>query len=169
MRQPVKASCSLHLNPTDIAKYFLAMTFEDGELITNLKMQKIVYYAYAWALAKDGTRLFDERIEAWVNGPVVRSLYQDLKPFGSGPIAEAWLLENGTFDVEGFMEKLTPQVKETLREVYEKYMTMTAFELVQITHSEAPWRNAREGLGPSDQSGKPIDDNDIIAEYGNRH
>ncbi len=54
----------------DVARYVL-----DRHAMTAMKMQKLVYYAQAWTLARTGEPLFDEPIEAWVNGPVVRALY----------------------------------------------------------------------------------------------
>ena len=50
----------------DVAQYFLAQMDEDaGDLISNLKLQKLVYYAQGFALALYGRPLFPERIEAW--------------------------------------------------------------------------------------------------------
>ena len=55
----------------DVAAYILE---NQGEM-TTLKLQKLVYYAQAWSLSLDKTPLFDEKIEAWPNGPVVKDLY----------------------------------------------------------------------------------------------
>src|SRR5436305_3443094 len=56
----------------DVAAYILSKTGE----ITAMKLQKLVYYSQAWSLVWDEEPLFDERIEAWVNGPVVPDLYR---------------------------------------------------------------------------------------------
>ena len=58
-----------------VADYIIRSAHESGELITNLKLQKLVYYAQAWHLALFDEPLFDDPIEAWVHGPVVSSLY----------------------------------------------------------------------------------------------
>lgn len=60
----------------DIAKHFIRFANEEGSFISNLKLQKLVYYAQAWHLAIHGTPLFEEDFEAWVHGPVIPSLYQ---------------------------------------------------------------------------------------------
>lgn len=150
--------------PSDVAKYLLYRSFQDGELVTPLKMQKLVYYAYVWTLVRNGKKLFDESIEAWPQGPVVPSLYRTLKRFGSSPIGEAFI---GTeADFEKTVSKFSPDVKATLDNVYEEYMTKTAFELVALTHSEKPWLEARDGLVPTQASNVVISDDTIIQSYG---
>jgi len=56
----------------DVARYFLTlMSEENGDLISNLKLQKLVYYAQGSSLALWGNPLFSEKIEAWLHGPVI--------------------------------------------------------------------------------------------------
>lgn len=149
-----------NIHPSDVARYFLQRTFDDGELISPLKMQKLVYYAYAWTLVKNHKRLFSEKIQAWPNGPVAPSLYKELKIYGSMPISEEYL--NGSNDVS---KNIPDEVIHTLDEVYEKYSVCSAFELVCLTHNEKPWRNARQGLKVNESSEIEIRDKDIIEEY----
>jgi uncharacterized phage-associated protein len=60
----------------DVAQYFLAKAGEDaGDLISNLKLQKLVYYAQGFALVLLKKPLFPQCIEAWIHGPVVPALY----------------------------------------------------------------------------------------------
>jgi uncharacterized phage-associated protein len=80
------------LSCVEIAKYFLVQVEEElGDSISNLKLQKLVYYAQGFNLALfDGNPLFDEEIQAWTHGPVVPALYhqsdgatsQDISPMG---------------------------------------------------------------------------------------
>ncbi|WP_334139502.1 Panacea domain-containing protein [Thermovirga lienii] len=58
-----------------VAKYILEQT----EGMTVWKLQKLIYYCQAWSLVWDHSPLFDEAIEAWANGPVVRELFEDHK------------------------------------------------------------------------------------------
>lgn len=150
---------------TDVARYILALAIEDGDLITNLKMQKLIYYAYAHTLINNGVRLFSEPIEAWPNGPVVKSLYHRLKQYGSNPISEDFL----GFRTEGEFDRLAArfpaEVLETLNGVYETYMPMSAFQLVMSTHNEKPWREARRGLTPTEISDRSLADDDIIEQF----
>ncbi|HUZ03805.1 MAG TPA: type II toxin-antitoxin system antitoxin SocA domain-containing protein, partial [Acidobacteriaceae bacterium] len=60
-----------HTSASDIAKYFIASFQKKNKAISNLKLQKLLYYAQAWHLALYGSPLFSDSIEAWVHGPVV--------------------------------------------------------------------------------------------------
>lgn len=154
------------VSPSDIAKYFLLKTTEDGELISPLKMQKLVYYAYVWCLVNTGEKIFDEQIEAWANGPVVPSLYQELKKYGSAPInAMEYTGIQSSEQGDAFIKQFETTILQCLSEVYNKYQTMTAFELVLATHSEQPWIEARKGLAPHEKSSNPILDQNIISSY----
>ncbi len=75
----------------DLAQYFLFKANLDGELISPLRMQKLVYYGYVWPLVINNTKVFSEKIEAWPNGPVVPMLYQKLKGYVSAPIDTKFL------------------------------------------------------------------------------
>ena len=151
------------LTASDVARYFLALAAEDGDLITNLKMQKLVYYAYVWTLIQNDRKLFGESIQAWANGPVVPSLYRKLREYGAGPIGEDFL---GTEqEINDLVSRIPPDVLETLNGVYEQYMRMSAFELVTRTHNELPWKEARRGLAPTDRCDAPIRDEHIIAQF----
>lgn len=154
------------ITPSDVAKYLLYRSLEDGELVTPLKMQKLVYYAYVWTLVKNKKKLFEEKIEAWPSGPVVPSLYRELKDYGSSPIDEKYLGVKNEAELEPLFSKFPRDVKATLDEVYEDYMTKTAFELVSLTHSEKPWVEARKGLSSTESSSRPISDDLIVQQYG---
>lgn len=114
----------------EIAKYFLTFTNEDcGDTISNLKLQKLVYYAQGFHLALHGVTLFEDKIYAWQHGPVVDTLYHDYKEFGSNgiPVPE--------IDLTVYSE----QVKELLNDVYEIYGQFSAWKLRNMTHEETPW------------------------------
>ncbi len=73
----------------DVANYFLSLVNEDqGEGITNMKMQKLVYYAQGFSLAMLNKPLFEEPIEAWQYGPVVPTLYHAFKKYGNVPLPQ---------------------------------------------------------------------------------
>ncbi|MDP3992690.1 MAG: DUF4065 domain-containing protein [bacterium] len=151
-----------NIKPSDVAKYYLYRASEDGELITPLKMQKLVYYAYSWVLVKNNAKLFEESLQAWPNGPVAPSLYKELKKYGSGPIETDFINVNSLEELTG---GIPSDVKQTLDDVYEKYMVLPAFKLVVLTHNEKPWLNARKGLAADEKSNNVIKDEDIVAQY----
>jgi uncharacterized phage-associated protein len=156
------------ISPKNIAKYFLLLSQRDGELITPLKMQKMIYFAYAvYLLQKKGRdKLFQERIEAWPSGPVIPSLYRDLKRYGFSSIDSEFV----DITVEDFEKKYLGQkeLKGLLEEVYSYCQRLTPFQLVEITHREKAWLEARKGLEPHERSNNPLKDEDILAEYAKK-
>ncbi|MGA7027993.1 MAG: type II toxin-antitoxin system antitoxin SocA domain-containing protein, partial [Candidatus Acidiferrales bacterium] len=92
---------------SDVARYFLALVDEDaGDSLSNLKLQKLVYYAQGFHLALYGEPLFPEVIRAWRHGPVVPELYHALKQFGAGPVKMEGELDVNKYsvDVLGLLE-----------------------------------------------------------------
>ncbi|EDX86743.1 hypothetical protein S7335_4449 [Synechococcus sp. PCC 7335] len=136
----------------DIADYFIWLANETGSFISNLKLQKLVYYAQAWHIALYDDPLFAEDFQAWVHGPVIPSLYQKYKTFGWQPILE---------DAD---PKLPEDVFQFLDEVAEEYFACDAYELEQMTHAEAPWDWARGDL-PSDASSNEVIKKEWMKEY----
>lgn len=120
----------------DVADLFLSWANRDGDLISNLKMQKLLYYAQAWHLVHFDKPIFDELIEAWEFGPVIPIAYKVFKKFGSGPI------EYKTEGAES--EKFSKKQIELLETCYDSFIKFSAHELVNMTHFESPWKNAYE-------------------------
>jgi len=122
-------------NCVDVANFFLTLSAsDDGELLSNLKVQKLAYYAQGFSLALSDRPLFSEGIEAWDHGPVVPALYHRFKRFGSGAIE----IPNDFRADEVFSNDEC----SLLNDVYLSYGQYTAWKLRNLTHDEAPWRDA---------------------------
>lgn len=122
----------------DIADYFLVSQDEEsGELISNLKLQKLMYYAQGFHLALYGTMLFPNDIEAWAHGPVVPELYHKFKGHGSAPLPRP---ENIA------LEKFNAQTRELLDDVINVYGQYSGWKLRNMTHEEAPWIESKPGV-----------------------
>lgn len=123
----------------DVAKYFLSLADEDaGDLISNLKLQKLIYYAQGFHLALFDEPLFHDEIEAWIHGPVVPNLYREYKAYGAGPIPKPDDLDYSIFD---------ERTREFLDEVYSVFGQYSAWKLRNMTHEEPPWRDASRSAG----------------------
>lgn len=127
----------------DVAAYVLSKLGH----CTHMKLQKLVYYAQAWSLVWDAAPLFSERIEAWANGPVVPDLFRPLR---------------GRFDVTaadipgGDANHLSREQRETVDSVLNFYADKSPQWLSDLTHSEAPWISAREGVPVGDRGSAEI-------------
>jgi len=118
----------------DAAKYLLTLDDQEaGDLSSNLKLQKLLYYAQGVHLAVYGQPLFSERIEAWEHGPVCPPVYGYFKKFAAGPIEPP-----AEFDPS----VVPPEAKETLGEVHRVYGQFSAWRLREMTHEEPPWRQS---------------------------
>ncbi len=114
----------------DVARYILK---KQGRLNT-VKLQKLVYYCQAWSLVWDEKPLFREQIQAWANGPVVPSLFR----------AHKGKFTVGATDFPaGDCRNLSTTQKDTIDGVLNHYGNRTAQWLVDLTHLEEPWKNAR--------------------------
>ena len=135
----------------DVAAYILE---KQGEM-TAMKLQKLVYYSQAWSLVWDEKPLFDERIEAWANGPVVRELYEAHR--GKFRVARKHI-------EEGKPKRLTDDERETVNAVLKYYGDQSSQWLSDLTHQEDPWRDARNGLAPGERGSSEIT-HDAMVEY----
>ena len=125
----------------DVANYFLAKCE-----MTPKKLQKILYFAYAWYLAimnesKDELRirLFDNHFEAWVHGPVCPEVYSKYKHYGASLIEK----------YKGNIADFTDDDIDILEQVWDVYGTYTANQLESITHQHDPWIKVRKESGCS--------------------
>lgn len=105
-----------------------------GEVVTNLKLQKLLYYVQGFHLAFFGEPLFDDRIEAWTYGPVVPAIYHKYKMQGRSGIEV-----NPEEDVENH---LSPEQNDMLQQVLAEYGKFSAVRLMEMTHTEKPWMDA---------------------------
>jgi uncharacterized phage-associated protein len=137
-----------------ISSYFIQRSSEMNENdLTNLKLQKLLFYAQAEYLnLNNGQPLFEETIEAWKFGPVVSSVYDWLKGCGAYPIT--------SFDVQIDFDSLTQDEKNFLDGIWDKYSRYSANYLVSKTHeTDSPWAKTFDEHANS----KPIN-LEIVAE-----
>ncbi len=100
-----------------------------AEGLTNLKLQKLLYFAQAVSLSMNDKPIFDDKIEAWQFGPVVPSVYHKLKVYENKPVK-----------IEEEVADLPDEVKRMLEDVWNLYGKFSAHELVNITHNHLPWK-----------------------------
>lgn len=135
----------------DVAAYILD---RKGEM-TAMKLQKLVYYSQAWALVWDEMPLFNERIEAWANGPVCPDLYR--AHAGSFKLAAL---------ARGNAGALQDPERETVEAVLEYYGDKNSQWLSDLTHQEDPWIKARGDLAPGECCNTEITHASMAEYYG---
>jgi uncharacterized phage-associated protein len=138
-------------NVFDVAKYILE---KQGEM-TAMKLQKLVYYSQAWHAVWEERPLFNDQIQAWVNGPVVPVLYEAHRG--------KFLVNNSDRSFTS-STPLTTSEKDSIDRVLSFYGNKSSQWLSDLTHSEAPWMLAREGLAPNERGNREISVSSM-AEY----
>lgn len=122
-------------NVQDIAnKIILQTDTERGDVITNLKLQKLLYYLQGYHLAFFDAPFFDDTIEAWTYGPVVPDVYHRFKDNKSLAIE----LEDEAIEEIDFK----PKVQNMFEQVMKEYGKFSAIRLMEMTHMEKPWKEA---------------------------
>ncbi len=139
-----------------VAEAIINLSHERNSPISNLKLQKLLYYSQAWYLAIFKNPLFDEEIEAWVHGPVVPRVFSRYRicRWSSIPAGDTLGVSN--------------RVSRHLKEVWHTYGQFNAYELERMTHSEEPWKRARAGLEP-DESSHNVITKDAMMRYYSSH
>ena len=118
----------------DAANFFinLANCDEYGDGMTNMRLNKLLFFAQGHYFARTGNPLFEDEFEAWDYGPVVSDIYKRYKNYGRKPISNI----DSSYDSEAF----TPDEMEVLLDVAREYGKYSTSELVNISHSDnSPW------------------------------
>jgi uncharacterized phage-associated protein len=139
------------LRAIDVADYILLRL---GGM-SAIKLQKLMYYSQAWALAWTEKPLFSDEFEAWANGPVLPALYQ--KHRGCFRIAKGFF--------EGDPGRLSSDQLDVVKKVLAFYGDKDPQWLSNLTHLESPWKDARKGLRPGERGNNVITKESIIEYY----
>tara|TARA_B100000745_G_C20118623_1_gene382971 strand:- start:677 stop:1324 length:648 start_codon:yes stop_codon:yes gene_type:complete len=124
----------------NVAKYLIYLASQElvgdnqeREGITNLKLQKVLYFVQAYYLAKLGHPLFSDKIEAWEYGPVIPTVYRKYRANVSNPII-----------LDEDKSTLSEEDKKNVQKIWETFGGYSASRLVDITHAHSPWKDASQ-------------------------
>jgi len=115
----------------------MANVFDIAAYITNyievdqLKLQKLLFYTQAVSLVRFNKPAFSSAIEAWDYGPVIPEVYTKIRRYKT-PLKIKYATK----------ESIDACIIEAADMVIKYYGEMDGIELMQLTHSEQPWRNA---------------------------
>jgi uncharacterized phage-associated protein len=141
----------------DIAEHLirLAASGDEPDYLSPLRLQKLLYYVQAWSLVMRKSPMFEDRIEAWANGPVVRKVYRKFSALKFSPIVP---------NPKEPAPILSQQDSDFVASVWEAYKGYSAIALLRMTHDEAPWNDARKraGCGPADRSAEEITREEMV-------
>lgn len=118
-----------------------------------LKLQKLLYLAQGYSYAFYDRPLFNDELEAWVHGPVVRKVYNMFKNY-----------QHNSIDTNFEIEELDDEAKDVLNYVINHFAKYDAKYLEKLSHEQEPWILSREGLDPDERNDKTIA-KETIANY----
>jgi uncharacterized phage-associated protein len=142
------------ININQLCDYIITKISASGETMSNLKLQKLAYYADAWYLAFFDEKLVDEGFQAWIHGPVSRAIYNRFS--SSKSLYSDITIADCTLGLTFHQFRLQPAHIDSVLEVYGAF---TGAQLEDMTHKEEPWIKAREGYRPSERCEEIIDRN----------
>ena len=149
-----------------IANFVLDVCDGQGRTISNLSMQKIVFFCHVWSLIRLRTPLIRQTFEAWEHGPVLQYLYREFKEYDDNPIlkrARRMNPETGEFEI--VREDFDPATLKLLHEVVNFYSRLRPYDLVEISHVQGgPWYRTWHHNG-STNPGMKIENHAITSFY----
>lgn len=140
-----------------VADWLVGFCQEHGDVITNMRLQRLLYFAQAWHLALEGSTLFPELMQAWPSGPVqpdvfARFSYNEHRPIESHRSAP----------------RLPKAIVQHLNDVMRAYGTLNAFELELQAQRDLPWNEARIGLSDENPARPAISNQSMRKFYRKR-
>lgn len=121
----------------EIARYVITKCFSLGQPVSNLKLQKMLYFIWVDFYKETGRMLFCDNICAWQLGPVVPEVYYEYCSHAGRPILRSYATE------------IKPEDENTLNSIISDYINVPANVLVDRTHEHGTaWDSVyRDGKG----------------------
>jgi len=150
------------MNAFPVANHILWRANKDAADITPMKLQKMMYFLHGWYMAITGEKLIDEGFARWTYGPVVPSVYRELKHYGAMPIEDyikQYDSSSGQF-LSYFVDTTAlPQFNSILEQVWQQYGPLSGIQLSTLTHEYgSPWYTTM----PNDEIPDVLIRNDFI-------
>ena len=158
----------MSLDGRAVANFVLDFCDHKGRPVTNLSLQKVVYFCNVWSMIQRGLPLVKHQFEAWPYGPVLQYLYREFKQFKDQPISgRATRINPLVGNKEVVPYSFDQETEELLNHVVDFYSQLRASDLVALTHVQGgPWDEAWNHHGPVNP-GMKIDNGRIARYYSN--
>jgi uncharacterized phage-associated protein len=149
-----------------VANFVLDYCDRQGHEITNLALQKILFFCHAESLVRRNTPLIKHEFEAWKHGPVLQYLYSEFKNFDDRPVtSRATRLDTSTGKRLVAKCELNSEESEFLSAVLDIYTRIDTWQLVKLSHAEGgPWDKTWNHDGTTNP-GMKITTQDILESF----
>ena len=136
-------------NVLEVCRHIINYSNEKGYEISNLKLQKLLYFVQGCFLIEKETPCFNEAIEAWDFGPVVPEAYREYKVYGATnipPISRYFVFDKDNWLNSGYVpykdDVIIEDDKKIIDGIVNSLSKLSAFDLVECTHNQDPWKKA---------------------------
>lgn len=150
----------------EVANFILDVCDKKSQPITNLELQKIMFFCHVWSLVTLKKPLIKNNFEAWQHGPVIQYVYRDFKKYKKSPITGRALKinkKNGKREVAKY--DFNSQTINFLTNIIDFYSQLGAYHLVKLTHeADGPWDRVWNSQNQT-SIGMEIANNAIIEHY----
>lgn len=151
-----------------VANHLLGLAAAEGEALTPMKLQNLVYFAHGWSLAVHDSPLISEQVQAWNYGPVFPNLDRAFKDYGGGPVDSPAVVDESSGRYGAISGWTTPdlhddpEARRLVRKVWDVYKKFTGVQLSNWTHVPgSPWRTIFDEHHGSIPHGRIIPDSSI--------
>jgi uncharacterized phage-associated protein len=132
-----------------VANYFLDLADKAGQKLTPMKLQKLVYFAHGWHFGLTGGEpLLDEQVQAWSFGPLIFSIDEAFREYGTDELTlhgAAYNYDEGppvweVPSLDDYPEHVAERVRPLLKRIWEVYGGLTTGQLSNMVTGEGtPW------------------------------
>ena len=136
-------------SPIAVANFIIEVAKKEGNPVTNLKLQKVLFFLQGYCLNKYNRVLFDGKFAKWQYGPVEEEIYQIFKPQGSMPIdflSTQGKIKNGIIKLYHEKIDLPQEYIEELKNVVIKINQKAPWELFELTHKHSSWYSYKDDI-----------------------
>lgn len=123
-------------NVLDVSQYVIKYSNEQDYGISNLKLQKILYFIQVYFLLEKDEPCFDDKIEAWDIGPMISAVYAKYRRYANNNIPA----ENSKR--VKYQAIITDADKQLINKVVDKFADRSVLGLTVLTQKQSPWINA---------------------------
>jgi uncharacterized phage-associated protein len=129
-----------------VANAFLDLAERDSVPLSNMKLQKLLYFAQGHSLGVRGTALIEDDAEAWMYGPVFPAVYREFRHYGASPIQEKSVCPFESEDNDNNWPEVDDGDDQSLIEaVWQSYKDYSPIRLSEMSHvSDGPWYQVRK-------------------------
>lgn len=135
---------------------------DDNHLLSNLKLQKLLYFIQAWSYGKDQKPIFNGKFEAWIHGPVNTEIF---RRFRDNKSMYSLMTIGDVIDSKIF-DTVSREDAEFIDYILENYAGFSGSELEQLSHLSEPWIEARGNLPLYERCTTTISEESLKDYYG---